>query len=479
VSMGNPDGMITLNYTGDGAAGDVGEQTVTIYNVDMWMNGTSTSFLTDREGNEAIIAEDCFLEQRDVVNTSSHQYYDEVEGSVLADSGRGTIQGWQEIWESSFAAMENKTTIRSSRGSRGYFHLSVGSFDEYVETKDRLITYPGPEGGGQSISVERLKKDRSFSQGDNGGKIMGDVVYVWSAVRAENMHVTVEGIDVHLPVLVLNISLNDEDMAEKGISEFSMEFWISGETSFPLKTILDVEQSSEGNSTHITTVSTATAITKGTSIIEYLPGLPTFHPWVESGGAEAEEFDTTMDIVPEYMVLNVQGQNAIPEDFTAEDAIKEARAANSELDGYLDDPGAYCIFSRYENYSHEPLWRDWWNLTFHSEGRDDMVVNVSRDSLGFEFGSSGQPAKGVPAKEDITPVLSYTGAQLIFLKHEEIYDQITENEKIDVEDGSFGTEANISLPISSPTTFLPSATGVGYGYVVEHEGGEEYKSTRA
>ncbi|MDG6220880.1 MAG: PKD domain-containing protein, partial [Candidatus Thermoplasmatota archaeon] len=458
----NPAGIATFNFS----AGP-GEQSITILSIDVWMNGTTTSAITDGGSME-----DCFLQTRQTVNVSSHQDL-LVDGRVLTSSGRGAVNGPMSIWESTFSEMGNKTPIQTFLNSKGDFHLSVGSIDEDLMSKDRITAYPDPNQGSQELSADKLRSNGTFSSGEKDVRDMGGIRYIWDAVRAESVHLSTDG--RRIPALVLEITLSSEDMTQRGLTRFAMELWISAETSFPVHTALGTTQISGGNTTTVDAVSSAKSITPGTATVAYLGSPPTFHTnWGQKQPALAPEFVVNWQYIPPHNNTSISGSDAIPGDFTAQDAMNLAWT-NTPLGTYLSGrPNAYCVSSRYgvsAGAGGLVEWQ-WWNMTFHGGGGDDLVVNVTRqmptNSYGYEHWYASQ--ENWPHKSEISPVLTYKGAQLIMKQQDEFHDHafIFATDTFDVKNGEFGTEANISLPAGPPTNSMLLSAKVDYGYVMEH-----------
>lgn len=433
--------------------------------------------------NETTEKEDGFGEKHHVIDRYITQKLN-VGGTVEIDLGFiATLHpdGYIETKENSYTDLKTNTTIQRKiinnvnvySKAENIGNMTVGS----LVSKDKIRFYTPPKeylaytSDYLNILSDVVPKNRTIKEGDEYTSSNGNNTYSWKA----------EGVDYiyEREALRINITM-DNFLTTHNFSNFNAFVWIANEISMPVKFLLKGEiDLSEFSISPISFqyMATMTDYEQGEDPIPY--GDCDAKHFYEKRPGYDNEFISEKNW--EYVPSIGNMATSFDRTFTGENASIYAynnSTGNPNLKGYLDwhaSGNPFVVQGYYNETSNKT-----WNLTFayRNNRREDIYVdgyNVIITKNATNITAEGKIIESIREplieKKDIKESLSFSAAEDIFKKDNEIYKKAFSNDRIDFTRFNFGIKVNV-MPsfnlLGFDLDFLNSfeVTG-GYNYYLE------------
>ena len=287
------------------------------------------------------------------------------------------------------------------------------------------------------IDINGLRENRTFRTGDKGEYATNGLNLLWDVVGEDSVS--------NKPTLKVHMTIDDATMRKNSFTTFDLNFWLSSEFSAPLKLAASVAGDQDGNTYSIAYTTTFKEFKTGSTDVPYgsctastLDG----HTYKARPGVEYLAPD-------DYAPATGSGTTSL-DNYPLPDAVDYAKANSPGLSAYLGSkPDAFLRDAYYNESSGYPTW----NLTFGTKTSDSAYnIIVTQNSIK----SQGNVKVKVISKsvKDISPVLTFSGAEDVMKGYSDIQGEVYKSGKIDLSTYSFGARADVPYETASAVTSL-------------------------
>ena len=443
-NLTNPNGIISfkteIEYTGQ-------EATIIINDIHMIFNTLELEPMSTTL-KDAPNIEDGFWQKHSTYKRETKQNLElsgKVEGSIsYEDLGESTlkadIDGTMYSEDEAYTDYKTLNTIKTYVVNDIDLTISVTSLGIPIEfpmtSHNELRSYPDLRKEPQRFRIEDLS-DEPIELGHTDAVEYGDIIYIWNAESVEFVY--------NRPAIKVNLTLDSSTMARNNLDEFFMNVWVAEDVSFPVRTYIYIESTSEGNTTTLIHKSVMKDYSAGSAVIPdscdaSAPGGGHYYSKVPN-----KDYENNTDW--EYLPSKGQGTNSFNA-YPPEQAIQYAESDAGFIAYKNSHPNLYVVNGYCSGTGERDIQDLFWNLTFGEEGSKEgfnILVDKSGVLESTEFSIDVPPN----STRDFDPILTFASSEqiLVDLTDTEIDENVFNNQdEVDFSNVSYGIRANVAYP---------------------------------